>query len=113
VVFRACASIAPYVGRGLQTPPTRWSDIWLTQGYALVYPDIPILGKDGKFNDNYRPHLVDTIYSAIRKLDEMGYIGDLYRTLDDETANALSAAVAAHRRSRRGRVAELRDPWAC
>ena len=52
----------------------RWSDIWLTQGYALVYPDIPILGKDGKFNDNFRPHLVDTIYSAIRKLDEMGYI---------------------------------------
>ncbi len=36
--------------------------------------DIPILGKDGKFNDNFRPHLVDTIYSAIRKLDEMGYI---------------------------------------
>ena len=35
----------------------RWSDIWLTQGYALVYPDIPILGKDGKFNDNFRPHL--------------------------------------------------------
>jgi dipeptidyl aminopeptidase/acylaminoacyl peptidase len=52
----------------------RWSDIWLTQGYALVYPDIPILGKDGKFNDNYRPHLEDTIYSAIRKVDELGYV---------------------------------------
>ena len=52
----------------------RWSDIWVTQGYALVYVDIPILGKDGRFNDNFRPHLVDTIYSAIRTLDEMGYI---------------------------------------
>jgi dipeptidyl aminopeptidase/acylaminoacyl peptidase len=52
----------------------RWSDIWLTQCYALVYPDIPILGKDGKFNDNFRPHLVDTIYAAIRKVDEMGYV---------------------------------------
>ena len=52
----------------------RWSDIWLTQGYALVYPDIPILGKDGKFNDNYRPHLVDTMYAAIRKVDELGYV---------------------------------------
>jgi dipeptidyl aminopeptidase/acylaminoacyl peptidase len=52
----------------------RWSDIWLTQGYALVYPDIPILGKDGRFNDNYRPNLEDTIYSAIRKVDEMGYV---------------------------------------
>jgi dipeptidyl aminopeptidase/acylaminoacyl peptidase len=52
----------------------RWSDIWLTQGYALVYPDIPILGKDGRFNDNYRPHLEDTIYSAIRKVDELGFV---------------------------------------
>lgn len=52
----------------------RWSDIWLTQGYALVYPDIPILGRDGRFNDNFRPHLIDTIYSAIRKVDEMGYV---------------------------------------
>ncbi len=52
----------------------RWSDIWLTQGYALVYPDIPILGKDGRFNDNYRPNLEDTIYAAIRKVDELGYV---------------------------------------
>jgi dipeptidyl aminopeptidase/acylaminoacyl peptidase len=52
----------------------RWSDIWLTQGYAVVYPDIPILGKDNKFNDNFRPHLIDTIYSAIRAVDEMGYV---------------------------------------
>jgi dipeptidyl aminopeptidase/acylaminoacyl peptidase len=52
----------------------RWSDIWLTQGYALIYPDIPILGPDGRFNDNYRPNLEDTIYSAIRKVDELGYV---------------------------------------
>jgi len=52
----------------------RWSDIWLTQGYALVYPDVPILGKDNKFNDNFRPHLVDTMYAAIRKVDELGYV---------------------------------------
>ncbi len=52
----------------------RWSDIWLTQGYALVYPDIPVLGKDGRFNDNYRPNLEDTVYSAIRKVDELGYV---------------------------------------
>jgi dipeptidyl aminopeptidase/acylaminoacyl peptidase len=52
----------------------RWSDIWLTQGYALVYPDVPILGKDGKANDNFRAHLVDTMYAAIRKVDELGYV---------------------------------------
>lgn len=52
----------------------RWSDIWLTQGYALVYPDIPIIGKDNRFNDYYRAHLVDTMYAAIRKVDELGYV---------------------------------------
>ena len=44
--------------------------------------------------------------------DALTVFGDLYRTLDDETADALSAAVASQRKSRRGRVAELRDPWA-
>jgi len=38
--------------------------------------------------------------------------GDLYRTLDERTAEALSAAVSAARKRRRGRVSELRDPWA-
>jgi dipeptidyl aminopeptidase/acylaminoacyl peptidase len=52
----------------------RWSDIWLTQGYALVYPDVPIIGNDGTANDNYRPHLIDTMYSAIRKVDELGFV---------------------------------------
>jgi antitoxin (DNA-binding transcriptional repressor) of toxin-antitoxin stability system len=44
--------------------------------------------------------------------DALNVFGDLYRTLDDETAGALSAAIASQRKSRRGRVAELRDPWA-
>jgi dipeptidyl aminopeptidase/acylaminoacyl peptidase len=62
--------------RNAHTPLSflRWSDIWLTQGYALVSPDIPILGKDGRFNDNFRAHLVDTMYAAIRKVDELGYV---------------------------------------
>jgi hypothetical protein len=38
--------------------------------------------------------------------------GDLYRTIDDETAEELLVAVAAHRKSPRGRASELRDPWA-
>jgi antitoxin (DNA-binding transcriptional repressor) of toxin-antitoxin stability system len=38
--------------------------------------------------------------------------GDLYRTLDEATADALAAAVSAIRKSRRGRVSELKNPWA-
>lgn len=37
--------------------------------------------------------------------------GDLYRTLDEETASALSSAIAQGRKSRRGRLLELRNPW--
>lgn len=44
--------------------------------------------------------------------DALAVFGDLYRTLDDETADALSSAIVSRRKSRRGRVAELRDPWA-
>jgi antitoxin (DNA-binding transcriptional repressor) of toxin-antitoxin stability system len=44
--------------------------------------------------------------------DAMEVFGDLYRTLDDQTAQALSTAVSTVRKSRRGRVSELRSPWA-
>jgi prevent-host-death family protein len=44
--------------------------------------------------------------------DALEVFGDLYRTIDDDTAEALSAAIAGQRKSRRGRVSELRDPWA-
>lgn len=44
--------------------------------------------------------------------DALSVFGDLYRTLDDDTAQALSVAITSQRKSRRGRVAELRNPWA-
>jgi prevent-host-death family protein len=44
--------------------------------------------------------------------DALEVFGDLYRTIDDDTADALSAAIAASRKGRRGRLSELRDPWA-
>ena len=39
-------------------------------------------------------------------------LGDLNRTLDDETADALSRAIAKSRDSKAGMLEELRDPWA-
>lgn len=39
-------------------------------------------------------------------------LGDIYRTLDDDTADALAAAVSAVRKGRRGTLRKLRDPWA-
>lgn len=38
-------------------------------------------------------------------------LGDLYRTLDDATADALSAAVQRSRKGARQTLLGLRDPW--
>ena len=56
-------------------------------------------------------HVARLVPEAPRQ-DALSVFGDLYRTLDDQTAEALSAAIASNRKSRRRRVAELRDPWA-
>jgi antitoxin (DNA-binding transcriptional repressor) of toxin-antitoxin stability system len=45
-------------------------------------------------------------------LSALEVLGDLYRKLDDATADALAAAVSGARKGRRGKLAELRDPWA-
>lgn len=38
-------------------------------------------------------------------------LGDLYRTLDDKTADALATAISRVRKGKRGTLKELRDPW--
>ena len=57
-----------------------------------------------------RRHIARLVPEAPRQ-DALEVFGDLYRTLDDETAEALLAAISATRRGRRGRVAELKNPW--
>ena len=39
-------------------------------------------------------------------------LGDLYRTLDDKTADALAEAIEAGRKTTRGTLNALRNPWA-
>ncbi len=39
-------------------------------------------------------------------------LGDLYRTLDDKTADALAAAISSGKKTKRGTLNELRNPWA-
>ena len=39
-------------------------------------------------------------------------LGDLYRTLDEATGDALAEAVDRGRKRKRGTLNELRDPWA-
>src|SRR5881409_3673279 len=44
--------------------------------------------------------------------DALEVLGALYRTLDDETAEVLSAAVNRRRNSKAGALGSLRNPWA-
>lgn len=39
-------------------------------------------------------------------------LGELYRTLDDDTANALAEAIHSGKKTKRGTLNELRNPWA-
>jgi prevent-host-death family protein len=39
-------------------------------------------------------------------------LGDLYRTLDDDTADALIKAMKSDGKAKRGTLNELRNPWA-
>ena len=59
---------------------------------------------------NQRP--IARLVPEASRQDALSVFGDLYRTLDDKTAEALSAAIASQRKGRRGHVSELRDPWA-
>jgi len=43
-------------------------------------------------------------------MNALEVLGDLYRTLDTETADALAEGIRASRK--RGKLKELRDPWA-
>ena len=59
---------------------------------------------------NRRP--VARIVPASEPQNALEVFGDLYRTLDDKTADALSSAIASNRKKRTGRLSELRNPWA-
>jgi dipeptidyl aminopeptidase/acylaminoacyl peptidase len=53
---------------------TRTMDILITQGYAVVAPDCPIVGETGAMNDNYTGDLRNNLAATIDALDERGLV---------------------------------------
>jgi dipeptidyl aminopeptidase/acylaminoacyl peptidase len=49
-------------------------EILITQGYAVVQPDAPIVGQAGRMNDNYVQDLRNNLSAVIDELDRLGYI---------------------------------------
>ncbi|HWP70679.1 MAG TPA: prolyl oligopeptidase family serine peptidase [Gemmatimonadaceae bacterium] len=48
--------------------------LWVTQGYALLEPDSPIMGDTGKMNDNYTQDLAENLDAVIDAAVEAGYV---------------------------------------
>ena len=56
------------------TPGPRSMAILTLAGYAVVEPDVPIVGPAGRMNDNYVPDLRNSLWAAIDELDRRGII---------------------------------------
>ncbi|HSQ56506.1 MAG TPA: prolyl oligopeptidase family serine peptidase [Gemmata sp.] len=55
-------------------PTPRSMSILTLAGYAVVEPDIPIVGPAGRMNDNYVPDLRNSLWAVIDELDKRGII---------------------------------------
>jgi dipeptidyl aminopeptidase/acylaminoacyl peptidase len=48
--------------------------LWVTQGYALIEPDVPIFGEAGRMNDNYTRDLKENLDAVLDAVVEAGYV---------------------------------------
>ena len=54
--------------------PASSTKIWVSQGYALIEPDIPIWGDSGRMNDNYTRDLRENLDAVLDAVVEAGYV---------------------------------------
>ena len=48
--------------------------LWVTQGYALIEPDIPIFGEQGRMNDNYTRDLKENLDLVLDAVVDAGFV---------------------------------------
>jgi dipeptidyl aminopeptidase/acylaminoacyl peptidase len=54
--------------------PASATKIWVTQGYAVIEPDCPIVGDSGKMNDNYTRDLKENLDAVLDAVVDAGYV---------------------------------------
>lgn len=54
--------------------PASTTKLWVTQGYALIEPDIPIYGDSGRMNDNYTRDLKENLDAVLDAVVDAGYV---------------------------------------
>ncbi|HEY5547277.1 MAG TPA: prolyl oligopeptidase family serine peptidase [Gemmatimonadaceae bacterium] len=68
--------------------------LWVTQGYALLEPDSPIMGDSGRMNDNYTQDLRENLDAVIDAAVEAGYVDRDRMGLGGHSYGAFSAVNA-------------------
>jgi dipeptidyl aminopeptidase/acylaminoacyl peptidase len=54
--------------------PATATKIWVTQGYAFIEPDLPILGDSGRMNDNYTQDLRESLDAVVDVVVDSGWV---------------------------------------
>jgi dipeptidyl aminopeptidase/acylaminoacyl peptidase len=54
--------------------PASMTKLWVTQGYAVLEPDSPIMGDSGKMNDNYTRDLRENLDAVVDAAVDAGYV---------------------------------------
>jgi dipeptidyl aminopeptidase/acylaminoacyl peptidase len=54
--------------------PASSTKLWVSQGYALIEPDIPIWGDSGRMNDNYTRDLRENLDAVVDAVVDAGYV---------------------------------------
>jgi dipeptidyl aminopeptidase/acylaminoacyl peptidase len=75
-------------------PNPRSMALLTLRGYAVVEPDVPIIGPAGRMNDNYVPDLRNSLWAVIDELDKRGIIDRDRLAIGGHSYGAFSTANA-------------------
>jgi dipeptidyl aminopeptidase/acylaminoacyl peptidase len=81
-------------GGRFQAPGPRTMSHLTLLGYAIVEPDVPIVGPQGRMNDNYVPDLRNSLWAVIDELDKRGIIDRDRLAIGGHSYGAFSTANA-------------------
>ncbi|WP_035609013.1 type II toxin-antitoxin system Phd/YefM family antitoxin [Haloferula sp. BvORR071] len=81
----------------------------VARNFSQVLDDLEESHEEVVIVRNHR--MIARIIPEPEEQNALEVLGDLYRTLDDETADALAEAMRLDREGNAGTLTELRDPW--
>jgi dipeptidyl aminopeptidase/acylaminoacyl peptidase len=74
--------------------PASMTKLWVTQGYAVIEPDIPIVGDSGKMNDNYTRDLRENLDAVLDAVVDAGYVDRTHMGIGGHSYGAFSTVNA-------------------